>query len=128
MTWDYWALMVIQIVVIPAVMIYFGRKFMNEPPKKDGSGFSYRSDRSVRNSSTWDFAHRYLGRLWFCAGVATAAATAIVVFVMLGQGTQEFSYVMGVMVLIHLIPLCVPLFLTERALKKNFDANGNWRG
>ena len=128
MSWDYWALMAVEALLIPAIMIILGRKFMNNPPEKMNYAFGYRSERSMRNKNTWDFAHRYIGRLWFCAGVATAVATVAVVLVILGQSAESISVVMGCVVIIHLIPLLIPVFLTERALKKNFDENGNWRG
>lgn len=116
---------VFELALIPAIMLFYGRKIMKKPPKNKNSFFAYRTDRATKNDETWGFAHRYIGRLWFRLGIATAVITVIVMIWAYTQGEQTMNLTAGIVCVAHLIPLILPIFPTERALKKCFDRYGN---
>ena len=59
---------------------------------------------SMKNEETWRFAHEHCGRVWLRVGL------------------------MGSLVcLAQLVPLIGAIFPTERALRREFDENGNRR-
>lgn len=122
---DYWIFLILELCLIPGVMIGLGRSFMKKAPENMKSGFSYRTERSSLNRDTWEFAHRYIGKLWFKMGIVTAVITVVVMLISLSRGTEVFSFIGGIVILLHLIPLIVSIVMTERALKKNFDDLGN---
>lgn len=79
-------------------MIGFGMYFLKTAPKEINAVFGYRTAMSMKNKETWKFAHKYCGKIWCISG--------LVCFV-------------------QLIPLIGSIIPTERALKRNFDENGN---
>jgi len=80
---------------------------------------------SMKNKDTWDFAHKCIGKLWFYLGLLLIPITVIPMLFVLG-GTEDVAGTMGCIIcVIALIILIVPIFPTERALKMNFDKDGN---
>ena len=105
----FWVFMLLVALLMPCTMIGFGRVFAKGGPKQINSLYGYRTKRSMQNRETWAFAHRYFGRLWRIGGWVTAAYVGLAV------------------VMVQLIPLLLPMFATERALRRTFDKNGKRR-
>ena len=53
----FWLFCTVCGLLIPAVMLFFGQRFLNKPPKKINSLYGYRTSRSMKNQQTWDCAH-----------------------------------------------------------------------
>ena len=63
----FWLFCTASSLLIPLVMLFFGRRFLTKPPKSINSLYGYRTARSMKNQQTWDFAHRVCGKLcWLC--------------------------------------------------------------
>ena len=121
----FWFFMLAMGLLFPVVMILFGTMFMKSAPKKINYIFGYRTDISMKNRDTWEFAHKYIGKLWFYLGLLLIPITVIPMLFVLG-GTEDVVGTMGCIIcVIALIILIVPIFPTERALKMNFDKDGN---
>ena len=71
---NYFALM-ITIFLIPLVMVICGMSYVKRGPKRITRLQGYRTKMSMKNRDTWDFAHKYLGDLWFKLGVPMLAVT-----------------------------------------------------
>ena len=98
---------------------------MKTSPKEINYIFGYRTNMSMKNKDTWNFAHKYIGKLWFYLGLILVPITVIPMLFVLG-GTEAVVGTMGCIIcVIALIILIVPIFPTERALKINFDKDGN---
>ena len=50
-------------LIIPFLMIIFGKLFIKNIPKEINGLFGYRTPMSVKNKDTWEFAHYYCGKL-----------------------------------------------------------------
>ena len=61
----FWIFMLVSELLIPVLMIGFGRCFRKNAPKEINPVFGYRTRMSTRNLDTWKFAHHYFGRLWY---------------------------------------------------------------
>ena len=59
----FWIFMLIMVLLIPLMMIGFGRLFLKKAPGTINAAFGYRTSMSMKNKDTWEFAHRYCGRL-----------------------------------------------------------------
>ena len=117
----YWLFMLAVILLMPLTMIIFGRHFMHNPPKDINGSYGYRTSMSMKSRETWDFAHRYFGKLWFILGLILLPLSAAAMLFLLGKSVGNASLViMGV----QLLFLIIPIFPTEAALKRNFDSNG----
>ena len=120
-----WVFMLVCNLLIPAVMIGFGGRFLNNPPRERNGWYGYRTSRSMKNQDTWDFAHQVCGRIWRKAGLA------MLPLAVLGQALTLLAPTVDAMCLWSLVPTtaeCVvmiaAIFPVERALKRNFDENG----
>ena len=120
----FWIYMLIISLVIPLTMVIFGRHFMHHPPKDINSFYGYRTSMSMKSRETWDFAHRYFGRLWFILGLILLPMSAAAMLFLLGESVKATGNFSLVIMGVQLVFLVVPIFPTERALKKNFDQFG----
>ena len=65
----FWIFMLIMDLLLPFTMIGFGRNFMKKAPKEINSVFGYRTSMSMKNKDTWEFAHKYCGKVWYVCGM-----------------------------------------------------------
>lgn len=76
----FWIFMLLMNLMIPLTMIGFGRSFMKNTPKEINAVFGYRTSISMKNKDTWEFAHRYCGKLWYVCGLILLPITVIFCF------------------------------------------------
>lgn len=60
----FWFFMLIMDLLTPIIMIGFGRYFLKDAPKEINPVFGYRTAMSMKNRDTWEFVHKYLGKIW----------------------------------------------------------------
>ena len=120
----YWLYMLGVCLVIPLTMMIFGRHFMHNPPKEINGSYGYRTSMSMKSRETWDFAHRYFGRLWFILGLMLLPLSAAAMLFLLGESVKAIGNSSLIIMGVQLLFLIIPIFPTERALKKNFDRFG----
>ena len=123
----FWIFMLAMNLLFPLIMIVMGRYFMKKSPKEINYIFGYRTNMSMKNKDTWDFAHKYFGKLWFRLGWLLIPISVIPMLFVIGKGEDIIGTVGMVVMVIDLILLIAPIFPTERALKKIFDKDGNKR-
>ena len=123
----FWIFMLAINLLFPLIMIVMGRYFMKKSPKEINYIFGYRTNMSMKNKDTWDFAHNYFGKLWFRLGWLLIPISVIPMLFVIGKGEDIIGTVGMVVMVIDLILLIAPIFPTERALKKIFDKDGNKR-
>ena len=73
---------------------------------------------------TWQFAHKYIGRLWYLFGCAFVPISFFVMFTVIGKDNDTVGTVGAILCFVQMIPLLGWIIPTEKALKKNFDNNG----
>lgn len=120
----YWLFMLAVILLMPLTMIIFGRHFMHNPPKDINGSYGYRTSMSMKSRETWDFAHRYFGKLWFILGLILLPLSAAAMLFLLGKSVGTIGNASIVIMAVQLVFVIVPIFPTEAALKRNFDSNG----
>ena len=123
----FWIFMLAMNLLFPLIMIVMGRYFMKKSPKEINYIFGYRTNMSMKNKDTWDFAHNYFGKRWFRLGWLLIPISVIPMLFVIGKGEDIIGTVGMVVMVIDLILLIAPIFPTERALKKIFDKDGNKR-
>ena len=120
----FWIFMLAMGLLFPVVMILFGMMFMKSAPKRINYIFGYRTDMSMKNRDTWEFAHKYIGKLWFRFGLLLIPITVIPMLFVIGK-TENIVGTVGLIVgFINTIVLIVPIFFTEKALNRTFDKDG----
>lgn len=54
----FWIFMELMLLLTPIIMVFFCRKFKNNPPNKINWIYGYRTKMSTKNKDTWIFAHK----------------------------------------------------------------------
>jgi len=120
----YWIFMLAMGLLFPAIMILFGAVFTKTAPKKINYIFGYRTDMSMKNRDTWEFAHKYIGKLWFRLGLLLIPITVIPMLFVIGNSENVVATVGLIVSFVNTVTLIVPIFFTEKALNKAFDKDG----
>lgn len=124
--WFWWFMFVCNIL-IPVMMIVFGRIMWKHCPREINGFVGYRTKRSMKNMDTWRFAHDYCGRLWWKIGWIMIFLS-ILVQIPFFHGTENtVGIVGGVICALQCILLVGSIVPTERALKKTFCKDGTRR-
>ena len=123
----FWIFMLIMDLLLPFTMIGFGRYFMKKAPKEINSLFGYRTSMSMKNKDTWEFAHKYCGKVWYVCGMVMLPITVICMLLVIGENKDCVGSIGVIINVVQLIPLIGAIIPTEIALRKNFDKNGTRR-
>ena len=116
--------MLLMDLLVPFSMIGIGKRFMTRPPKTINASFGYRTTMSMKNKDTWDFAHKYCGKLWFKCGSVLIPLSVIPLMFVFNKEINTIGIVGGIVCIAQLVPLIGTIILTEAALKRTFDKNG----
>ena len=111
-------------LMIPLIMIGFGRYFLNRSPKTINYLFGYRTPRSMKNEKTWAFAHKMIGKIWWRLGLALLI-TVIPLFFFVTASVDTIGTVGSIICGVQLIALVLSIIPVECALKARFDEDGN---
>lgn len=120
----FWIFMFICNMLIPLLMIGFGRVMWKTPPQKINGVYGYRTKRSMKNMDTWKFAHEFCGRLWWKIGWIMLGISVVVQLPFV-KGSEDAVGTLGfVLCMVQCGVLVLSIVPTERALKRTFDENG----
>ncbi len=81
----FWFFMLLCAVLIPVVMIGFGKLWRNHPPKEINAFYGYRTSMSMKNADTWAYAHRYCGKIWYICGWVLLIPSVVLMLLVLGR-------------------------------------------
>lgn len=123
----FWWFMFICDMLVPAMMCVFGLIMARRCPSRINSFFGYRTARSMKNTDTWEFAHRHSGRIFSVVGAAVLIISGIAHIPFYGCDEDRIAFVSLVITMIQLIILFISIVPTEIALKRNFNDDGTRR-
>ena len=121
----FWIFMLVCVLLIPIAMLAIGIRYSCHAPKKIQARHGYRSQWSMKNQATWEFAHHYCGRLWKWFGAASLPLSTLAMLPLLGRKADAVGIWSWVPIGAQLLLMVVSIVLTERALRRNFDEYGN---
>lgn len=120
----FWLYCTVMCLLVPALMLYFGWRFLNKPPKNINSIYGYRTSRSMKNQQTWDFAHQVCGKLWFRVGAVMLPLSLLAMLPALGRDVEAVGTWCIPVVGVQLVVMVATIFPVEKALKRKFDKYG----
>ncbi len=123
----FWVFMLIMNIWLPIIMILFGRYFRKKAPKEINAVFGYRTTMSMKNQETWQFAHHYMGRLWYLSGMILLPLSVVLMLALIGKDKDSIGWLGSLICIIQLVVLIGGIIPTEVALHKKFDKNGKPR-
>ena len=121
----FWIFMLIMDLLVPLTMIGFGHLFIKKAPHNINDVFGYRTSMSMKNNSTWIFAHHYCGKLWFRWGMILLPVSIIAMCFTIGKDIDTIGKIGGIICYVQMVPLIGAILPTECALRRTFDKNGN---
>ncbi len=117
--------MAFAVLLIPGIMIFFGRTMMDHPPKTINAAYGYRTTMSMMNQDTWDYAQAACAKRWRRWGRVLALITLIVLFFALRR--PAFADVLGFYTAFETAFLLASVAATEMDLRRTFDEKGQRR-
>ena len=121
----FWIFILIMCLLFPTIMILFGKMFLKTAPKEINYIFGYRTNMSMKNRDTWEFAHKFCGKIWYYVGLAMIPISVIPLLFVIGKGEDIIGTVGCIICMICVAVIIASIFPTEIALRKNFDKDGN---
>lgn len=112
-------------LIIPIFQIIAGLFMYLKCPKNINYILGYRTKMSMKNQETWKFAHRLAGRIWFIAGINILLFSALIYIPFYNSSDEKLLVIMLILSFIQFLFIILPVFFIEKALKANFDEEGN---
>lgn len=112
----------IMTAIISLTMIVFGFLLAKKTPKEINSLIGYRTPMSTKNRDTWEFAHKYSGKIWMKSGITTAIISFLLALTL--QSLSIYNELMVALIYIQILILLLVIPFTEIALRKTFDKKG----
>ncbi|MET3617893.1 putative membrane protein [Peptoniphilus olsenii] len=122
----FWVFMFVMLLIVPLSMIFVGNYFYNKPPKSISKRTGYRTKRSMKSNETWLFANKCMGRLWRKVGLLLILTLIPMLFV-INKSEDYIGVVGGIISILQVIAIVGTIIPIEKALKENFDEEGNKR-
>jgi uncharacterized membrane protein len=103
------------------IMLVAGILYLKKPFPNINWMHGYRTQRSMKNQETWEFAQRYFGSTCFRWGAGIVLLTLILMISVLGRSEKIVGMVGTVIGTAQGFVMIYLLTPTERALEKKFN-------
>ena len=123
----FWIFMMIINLLLPITMIFLGRYYSRKAPKNINWVYGYRTTMSTKNKDTWEFAHKLLGKLWYRCGIVLLPLSVLAMLFVLGKRENVVAITGEIICGVQVVIMVLVIHPIERALRKNFDKDGNKR-
>ncbi len=117
--------MAFAVLLIPGIMVFFGRTMCDHPPKTINAAYGFRTSMSMLNQDTWDYAQAACAKRWRRWGKVLALITLVVLIVALRR--PAFADVLGFYTAFETAFLLASVAATEIDLRRTFDEKGQRR-
>lgn len=121
----FWIFMFIMTLLVPFSLIFIW--YVCPKIKKVNGITGYRTSRSVKNQSTWDFAQRVCARNSMKMFFPTTILAVVIMPFCQNKDNNTIGWIGLGVTLTQLISYGIILSLTEKDLKKEFDDRGKRR-
>jgi len=116
----FWLFTLAAALLIPACMLYLGRRLQTRPPRNINMGYGYRSHRSMQSQEAWDFAQVYSGRFWVRVGRPVLAVSLVWMLLLFDRDIGTVGTSAVVLMGIQMLPFLAVIPATERVLRRKF--------
>lgn len=121
----FWFVMVFTLLFMPLGIVISAKWYMKKKPIKINPFFGYRTTRATKNKETWEFANNYCSRKLFKWGLVMLPLIVLPMLFVIGKDEDTIGGLGAVICSLELVPVLAIVALTEKALKDNFDEEGN---
>lgn len=107
--------------ILSLVIMGFGYLLYKYPPKRINYVMGYRSKNSMSSQEKWDFANIYSGKVIVKTQLIPIAILWITAYFIRNLDKDMIGKISILMAGLQISVIFVSIFLTERALKKEFE-------
>ncbi len=116
--------LIMSVLGLPLMMAAVGGIYAGGgAPKRINRISGYRTKRSMESQKAWDFAQKFIGRVWLISGLIMLPLTAVLALI-LRKIEVSFAAICLISVGVNALVMIAGICLTEAALKRNFGENG----
>lgn len=112
------------VLLIPTTMVGFGLLWQKNPPKKINSVYGYKTTWSMKSKKSWDFAHKYAGKIWIFTGIPMGIISVLVLYNFKNYNIDALGEIVVIITIVQVVGLFSPIIPTEFALRKRFNEKG----
>lgn len=123
----FWVFMLVCVMLVPVSLTILGSRFRKNPPTDINSVYGYRSSMSMKNRTTWNFAHLYWGRLCQKTGIVVFVLSLAIMIFTIGKADSVIGNTGLAVEAVQILWMLWTIYMTERALRRRFDKDGNLR-
>lgn len=105
--------------IIPITFILIGFIFWKHPPKEMNGVSGWRTEQSMKNQETWNFANLLGAKCTLILGTIEFLCTLIFLFIVLNLDISEVSVV--ALVIIQSASIAIVYVHVEKELRKHFN-------
>ncbi len=120
----FWVFMFFMNFLIPAIILG-GGLYMWKCPGKINGIIGYRTNLSMKNQETWEFAQKHCGKLWVRMSLVLMVGSCIAMIFFLSASQDTIGKAGTVIMSVQTVAILLSIFPTELALRKRFDKDGN---
>lgn len=112
-------------LLVPVIMLVAGIVMYKKPPNNINGLMGYRTKRSMKNQDTWAFAHKCCGKLWTIIGAVMLVTSVLAQLPFIKSDDDTIGMISAIIETVQIVIIFCSIFFVEKALKNNFDDNGN---
>ena len=120
----FWLFCLATVLLVPGVMLYFGRVFQIRPPRDINALYGYRTSMSGKNQKTWSYAHQVCGRLWWRLGIVLIPVGVVPFLFVIGEDVSVVGCRCAIVACVQVAVIVSTIIPVEIALHKKFDRYG----
>ncbi len=119
----FWLFMFITTLLIPVALLLTW--YVCPKLKGINNTSGYRTSLSMKNQATWDFSQKYCAKLSLYMFIPSLILSIVIMPFSINKSTALIAWTGLFVTLIQMMSFVVIMIYTEKALRKNFDENGN---
>jgi hypothetical protein len=123
----YWFGMTSIALICPAIMVVGGLAWRSHRPGKINQWAGVRTELSMKNQDTWDYANKALGDDWPVWGAWSAVGSVFIMLATIRTGEMVVMWTMLGLMCVQTALMIVWTVVLHRRMLKVFDKNGKRR-
>lgn len=117
------AMLALSSLIVPVIIFIFG-KINKDKPLKRNSFMGYRTLRSMLSDETFEYANRYISKVWYKIS-PFMFISPVIILLFLKFSTETQTVVFLIVTTVQIFIILFPCIHIEKYLKENFDEKGN---
>lgn len=107
-------------LLTPLIMILIGLIWRRHPPKTMNGVYGYRTNSSMKNQETWDYAHTACSKVWVILGSLVLLISLIFCVLYTEVSVTQMENLSIIVVIFQCISLVLSIVPVEIMIKRKF--------